>query len=256
MLFSKKHKISIINPCIENWNNMTVADKGRFCDACSKKVIDFTEMTEKEIITYLKNKKGDTCGRFESKQVEKIYSIDAQLKIPVSKRFMRYALSLFVSTEFISEKAISQTDTVQSIPLDTTNKLVRIDSMINDKAADAVVERDTTCIENDTAPVIVSTDWEKLLLEHRSDLDTNFSKMITITMGTFTFPRVEGPTFMEACRKILADTLFKDKRPKPTTSVEQDDHPLPDKPPVKANYIETALLPNEIKVIGKKRPGK
>jgi hypothetical protein len=229
---------------------MTVADKGRFCDSCSKKVIDFTEMTEKEIITYLKNKKGNTCGRFESEQVEKIYSTDAQFKIPVSKRFMRYALSLFVSTKFIAEKAISQTDSIQSMPLDTTDRSVRIDSVINDLAADIVAEGDTACIENETAPATVSVDPKNLWPEYRIDLDNG-----TI-MGTFFVPRVEGPTFIEVCRKILTDSLFKDRRPKPTTSVEQEDHPAPEKPPVKGHYIETALLPNEIRVIGKKRLGK
>lgn len=56
-------KLSIPKPCHENWDKMSGADKGRFCDVCSKTVIDFTQMKTDEIITYISKSSETVCGR-------------------------------------------------------------------------------------------------------------------------------------------------------------------------------------------------
>lgn len=57
---------------------MTPAEKGRFCSACSKTVLDFTKASDREIVTYLSNNK-NTCGRFNN------YQLNRDLIIPKQK---------------------------------------------------------------------------------------------------------------------------------------------------------------------------
>lgn len=79
-------KISIPEPCPESWDKMHQTQKGKFCDLCSKEVIDFTKWTDSEIIQYFENaqtngqtnatsKIGTTCGRLSTQQAERINQI-------------------------------------------------------------------------------------------------------------------------------------------------------------------------------------
>jgi len=62
-------QISIPKPCHESWDAMTTTEHGAFCHSCQKEVIDFSTMTDREVIEYLsKARKG--CGRFRVDQVE------------------------------------------------------------------------------------------------------------------------------------------------------------------------------------------
>lgn len=69
----KMYKISIPKPCHEDWNTMTPTDKGKFCSACAKNVIDFTNMSDTEIKNYLITKKEErVCGHFRKQQLDTI----------------------------------------------------------------------------------------------------------------------------------------------------------------------------------------
>ncbi len=63
-------RIYISEPCHEDWAKMTTADKGRFCNSCFKTVVDFTAMSNDEIMQYFRESAGQkVCGRFKSNQV-------------------------------------------------------------------------------------------------------------------------------------------------------------------------------------------
>jgi hypothetical protein len=57
-------KITIMNPCQENWHHMAASGDGRFCDCCKKDVIDFTGLSDEEILKYLSGV-DNLCGRFD-----------------------------------------------------------------------------------------------------------------------------------------------------------------------------------------------
>lgn len=59
----------IPTPCHENWDNMTPEGKGRFCGSCSKQVIDFSLMSDQQVLNYFKQSTGSTCGRFANDQL-------------------------------------------------------------------------------------------------------------------------------------------------------------------------------------------
>ena len=53
--------LTIPNPCHQDWDKMTPNTKGRFCQSCSKTVIDFTKPGSLEGIENFEN----ICGRME-----------------------------------------------------------------------------------------------------------------------------------------------------------------------------------------------
>jgi hypothetical protein len=66
----KKMHISVENPCHEDWQKMTPETQGRFCGACEKTVVDFSEMSDAEILLYFSKPKIEkVCGRFRPEQL-------------------------------------------------------------------------------------------------------------------------------------------------------------------------------------------
>lgn len=84
---TKKIQLSVPEPCHEDWNKMTPKDQGAFCGACSKVVVDFTKMTNREVIQYFEEKKGQkTCGRFKTQQLD----VPISALIPSNSFYSRY----------------------------------------------------------------------------------------------------------------------------------------------------------------------
>lgn len=65
--------LSINTPCAEKFESFQSTKQGGFCQSCQKEVIDFTKMTDKEILQFFKNSQEKTCGRFHDFQL-KTYS--------------------------------------------------------------------------------------------------------------------------------------------------------------------------------------
>jgi TonB family protein len=64
-------KVSIVEPCPANWENMQIKLHARHCDQCDKSVVDFTQKSRAEIITYLiENPNGSVCGRMNQQQFD------------------------------------------------------------------------------------------------------------------------------------------------------------------------------------------
>ena len=63
--------ITIEKPCDQPWQQMTEQSNGRYCDHCCKTVVDFTRMTDKEIIHYISGS-NHICGRFDTQQLNKL----------------------------------------------------------------------------------------------------------------------------------------------------------------------------------------
>ncbi len=66
----KSIHISIPKPCHESWDKMDATERGGFCHSCQKEVIDFSRMTDEQVISYLANTT-NTCGRFREDQVKR-----------------------------------------------------------------------------------------------------------------------------------------------------------------------------------------
>jgi uncharacterized membrane protein len=105
---TKTIQISIPIPCHEGWENMAPADKGRFCSSCQKTVIDFTNLSDREIATAFKNDK-NACGRFLNSQLQR------DLIIPKEKN----SLWLAASTAVVSFLTIGNHAVSAQAPVNT-----------------------------------------------------------------------------------------------------------------------------------------
>lgn len=97
-------KISIPEPCHENWGVMTPNEQGRFCQSCQKTVVDFTHWSTADIQNYFARHYGQkVCGRFKNEQLAQInIQIPTSLftYIPASRKFALALLIVFGTTLF------------------------------------------------------------------------------------------------------------------------------------------------------------
>lgn len=92
----QKWQISIPEPCHENWQQMTATDQGRFCNACVKEVIDFSMLTDVEMLNYFNTRSYEkVCGRALPSQLNRTLSSS---KEPKKKTFWygHYMLLFFM----------------------------------------------------------------------------------------------------------------------------------------------------------------
>src|SRR5687767_15951911 len=79
-------------PCHENWAEMKPDEQGRFCLSCQKTVVDFTSMTDRQVLEYFSSYTGNTCGRFTDDQLDR----DIIVGVQKPTAWYKYVLSLFV----------------------------------------------------------------------------------------------------------------------------------------------------------------
>ncbi|MFT5512267.1 MAG: TonB family protein [Bacteroidia bacterium] len=79
-------KFNIPEPCSADWDKMKIGLNQRHCDSCQKNVIDFTQRSREEILTYLLMHNGErVCGHIRKSQLnfsfnEIMFVIDGMTK--------------------------------------------------------------------------------------------------------------------------------------------------------------------------------
>ncbi len=64
--------ITIPDPCSEDWSKMQVVDDmHRHCGACERTLVDFSVMSDTELVIFFKHNKGKVCGRFRKDQTNR-----------------------------------------------------------------------------------------------------------------------------------------------------------------------------------------
>jgi hypothetical protein len=94
-LLMKKIHLSIPRPCHENWDAMMPSDKGRFCASCQKTVIDFTNMSDRQLAAFFKKPPSSVCGRVYDDQLNRGIEIPRK-RIPWIKYFFQITWPAFV----------------------------------------------------------------------------------------------------------------------------------------------------------------
>lgn len=92
----KAIKISIPEPCHEDWNQMTPTEQGKFCAQCSKDVVDFTKMSD-EAIFKTATSGNNLCGRFKASQLQR----EIKLERKTTNSLLPYAASLLLPASIL-----------------------------------------------------------------------------------------------------------------------------------------------------------
>lgn len=142
---SKHIQLDIPQPCHENWNKMTPSEKGRFCNACQKQVVDFTNMSDAQIATFFKKTGDSVCGRFMHDQLNRDMEIPKK-RIPWIKYFFQFALPAFL----IATKAKAQGNVI--VKRDTT--IYPLSSEVMGNLMVAKCKTEPIAIKNITGKVI------------------------------------------------------------------------------------------------------
>ncbi len=109
--------LHIPEPCHENWNKMTPTRQGKFCSVCSKQVIDFSLMSDNQILNYLKNNTGNLCGRFDETQLQRTL-----IETKVSRKRSWYAMFVLPFV-FLFQKSFGQKTSSYNAKI-ITNKVI------------------------------------------------------------------------------------------------------------------------------------
>lgn len=112
--------IVIPRPCSQDWESMTPDGCGRHCGACQKTVIDFTAMTDGEILKHNDAMRaGNVCGRIHASQLNRelrpeprVYAGYALYKKITAAVLLLQALSADVWAQVRAKKPV---DTVQGV---------------------------------------------------------------------------------------------------------------------------------------------
>ncbi len=95
-------KITIPDPCHENWDKMLPHEQGKFCASCQKCVVDFSTYSDAALLKYFETPRVNTCGQFNEKQLQRFILPPQQIRPSFySKAILGIAvfLSLFHVTD-------------------------------------------------------------------------------------------------------------------------------------------------------------
>jgi hypothetical protein len=107
-----KLTLHIPTPCTQNWNSFPQKATGGFCSQCSKTVIDFTQLSDKELYQALNNP-GKICGRFSQSQLNRdiLFTNNQYLKF---HKILAGLLIIGTTQTGIANEAQAQTNTTKT----------------------------------------------------------------------------------------------------------------------------------------------
>lgn len=121
----KTYNIDIPVPCHENWNEMTPVEQGRFCNQCSKKVFDFTNMSDGQIIHVLE-KNESICGRLQPEQLNRnLYQVPNYRPVFFPLPQLLFGFLAFASPAFVYSQNTTQMELIKgNVEVSPANRII------------------------------------------------------------------------------------------------------------------------------------
>lgn len=183
-------RITIPEPCHEDWNAMTPAQQGRHCASCNKVVMDFTNMSDAQIIVYFQSAKGNTCGRFYNNQLNREFYLYTTTTAGKRTRIRYIAVSMLVAQLFACRSYAADMLDTSKIRIDSCG-VVSIDtatSMAQDTLAPEVKDSLELKWDNDTTQSVI--------------LGDTYNVTCTETYGYTTISGMIGPEYVDTFHEV------------------------------------------------------
>jgi hypothetical protein len=105
-------KITINEPCHENWDAMTPNTQGAFCKVCAKDVVDFSNKSLQQIKNFYSEERTEkVCARFKEEQLQELSVDDFVSKFQywnIAKKFAAIFFIAFGLTIFSTQTGMAQ----------------------------------------------------------------------------------------------------------------------------------------------------
>lgn len=157
--------IQIKEPCHQGWSTMSVVDKGRFCDACRRKVHDFTNATAEEILHEYELNNGKLCGHVPAKLLTQQFQAAAirkgyfhNLKVFCWAAVLSFGASLFSVSPANAKSISSMRAALLAVEKDSNLvKEIIISGIITDKSnGEALPFVTVNAVTDDTTVITTS----------------------------------------------------------------------------------------------------
>lgn len=210
----RQYQIRIDNPCSENWEQMLESENGKFCQHCSKNVIDFTTLTDKQIIDIVSKSSGRSCGRLTNNQLNRTIYDKQEVAYPtlfskIAASFLLFGLSQsadgyaaktnsLIAIEFPNAIEKLQTNEKKTITGDST-RVVKgrvLDANTNEAIYGAVVS-----VENLTIKTVTDSEG---FFKFNVPLDTLIVHVKISAVG-YNEQEINFPSLSPVEQKILMD---------------------------------------------------
>lgn len=107
-------KITIPEPCHEDWDSMQADARGKFCGACCQSVYDFSDKTPEQIHDILREQSSKSiCGYFKESQLNKPLLLQPLYKPATFTARFALALYLVFGSLLFSCKSLPQPEQKQ-----------------------------------------------------------------------------------------------------------------------------------------------
>jgi hypothetical protein len=103
---ANQYKVSVPEPCHESWDGMTPAEQGRLCNSCREIVMDFSAMSDAEMIRYMLTHK-NVCGRISREQESRVLVGEPPQHWSAAALYQRIAASMLLLASF-TERVFAQ----------------------------------------------------------------------------------------------------------------------------------------------------
>ena len=126
--------ISIKEPCKEKFSNFSETEKGGFCQNCNKEVIDFTKLSDSELLRHLSSiTRKTTCGMFKASQLKTYETNSLQTMnnsiLHKGIAMMSFSLLALCATEVNAQEIVSAETPIEVISSSVIGDISHVESI-------------------------------------------------------------------------------------------------------------------------------
>lgn len=175
----KNLNLSIPSACHEKPENMDKNALGSFCRSCTKQVVDFSGMSDSQIIAYFSRNSGRVCGQFRPEQL-KNYTLPKPVLEPSRRKSL--VIGSFITAASAIATGLSVSPLIASaIELETTEQTenAQLEELVQTKSDTIVVIKGKILDDSNGDPIpFAQIKLQETAEEFTSDMDGSFAVVI------------------------------------------------------------------------------